>query len=59
MKLLQAVGQRKRNKDQGKEINQKTWITNHSIIYNLTDKSVFWVSNENYGDENAAFRFSL
>lgn len=59
MKLLQAVGQRKRNKDQGKEINQKTWITNHSIIYNLTDKTVLWVSNENYDDENAVFRFSL
>ena len=35
----------------------KTSYTPHSVVYNLTDKSVLWVSNENYEDETAVFEF--
>ena len=30
--------------------------TVHSAIYNLTNRSVLWVSNENYSDPSAVFR---
>jgi len=53
MEILASVG--RRNWSNG----DKNTCTVHSAVYNLTDKSVLWVSNENYQDETAIFRFSL
>lgn len=53
MKLLSTVGRRSWNND------DKNTCTVHSAVYNLTDKSVYWVSNENWDDETAIFEFSL
>ena len=48
------------------KVGRRTWdngdpqhLTVHSVVYNLTKKSVLWVSNENYDDESAIFEFSL
>lgn len=53
MEILASVGRRNWSND------DKNTCTVHSAVYNLTDKSVLWVSNENYQDETAIFRFSL
>lgn len=53
MDLLATVGRRGWNNDDSNS------ITVHSAIYNLTDKSVYWISNENWDDETAIFKFSL
>ena len=53
MEILASVGRRNWSND------DKNTRTVHSAVYNLTDKSVLWVSNENYQDETAIFRFSL
>ena len=53
MDILAAVGRR------GWDNDDKNSLTVHSAVYNLTDKSLLWVSNENYGDESAVFTFSL
>jgi len=59
MKLLQKIGQRHLKQEKGTVIDRKSWVTIHSIIYNLTDKNVLWVSNENHEDKEAIFTFSL
>lgn len=47
------------------QIARRTWnaeeffYTPHSVVYNLTDKTVLWVSNENYEDDTAIFEFRL
>lgn len=47
------------------QIARRTWnaeefsYTPYSVVYNLTDKTVLWVSNENYEDETAIFEFRL
>lgn len=51
MDILQAVGRR-------------TWdggggVTVHSAVYNLTKKTVLWVSNENFGDPSATWTYDL
>ncbi len=51
MDILQAVGRRTWNGGGG--------VTVHSVVYNLTQKTVYWVTNENYGDETATFRYSF
>ncbi|MFA6829323.1 MAG: linear amide C-N hydrolase [Bacilli bacterium] len=52
MDILRQVGQR--------TINVSTHgRTVHSVVYNLTKKTVYWVSNENYGDESSTFRYTL
>ena len=53
MEILASVGRRNWSND------DKNTCTVHSAVYNLTDKSVLGVSNENYQDETAIFRFSL
>lgn len=53
MEILASVGRRNWSND------DKNTCTVHSAVYNLTDKSVLWVSNENYQDETVIFRFSL
>ncbi len=47
------------------QITRRSWkpgqnaCTPHSVVYNLTDKTVLWVSNENFEDETAIFEFSV
>lgn len=53
MDILRQVGRRTWNNDDG------NGCTVHSAVYNLTDKSVLWISNENFEDETAIFEFSL
>ena len=51
--ILRAVGRR------GWDNDDKNSCTVHSAVYNLTQKTVLWVTNENYDDPNAVFTFSL
>lgn len=51
MDILQAVGRRTWNGGGG--------VTVHSVIYNLTQKTVYWVTNENYDDPTAVWRYSF
>ena len=53
MDILQAVGRR------GWDNDDKNGCTVHSAVYNLTQKTVLWVTNENYDDPGAVFTFSL
>ena len=53
MDILQIVGRRSWNND------DNNGCTVHSAVYNLTDRTMLWVSNENYDDPTAVFRFSL
>ncbi len=47
-------------------VGRRTWdndddngCTVHSVVYNLTDKTMLWVPNENYTDSSAVFQFSF
>lgn len=53
MNILASVGRRGWNND------DSNGITVHSVVYNLTDKTVMWVANEHYGSEEHTFTFSL
>lgn len=53
MDILAAVGRRNWDND------DKNGCTVHSVVYNLTKKTVLWVSNEHYGEDYATFEFSL
>ena len=53
MDILSIVGRRSWNND------DSNGCTVHSAVYNLTKKSVLWVSNENYDDPTAIYTFSL
>ena len=53
MDILGIVGRRTWKNDDG------NGCTVHSVVYNLTDKTVMWVPNENYDDPDAVFTFSL
>lgn len=53
MRILLGVGRRTWNNDDG------NGCTVHSAIYNMTDRTVLWVSNENLEDETAVFRLSF
>lgn len=53
MDVIATVGRRNWNNDDSNS------VTVHSAVYNLTDKSVYWVSNENWDDETAIFEYSL
>lgn len=53
MDLLAAVGRRTWNND---DSNSNTV---HSVVYDLTDKSVLWVGNEHYGEDGYTFEFQL
>lgn len=46
MDILAQVGRRTWNNDDG------NGCTVHSAVYNLTDRTVLWVSNEHYGDDS-------
>ena len=53
MDILAIVGRRTWNNDDG------NGCTVHSAVYNLTDRSVLWVTNENYDDPTAVFEFTV
>lgn len=53
MGLLADVGRRTWNND------DKNGWTIHSVVYNLTQKTVYWVGNEHYGEDAYTFRFDL
>ena len=53
MDILASVGRRNWNNDDSNS------ITVHSVVYNLTKKTVTWVANEHYGEAAYTFRFSL
>lgn len=53
MDLLAGVGRR------GWDNDDKNSTTIHSVVYNLTDKTVLWVGNEHYGEEAYTFQYSL
>ena len=53
MDILAIVGRRDWNNDDG------NGITVHSAVYNLTDKTMLFVPNENYTDASAIFSFKF
>ena len=53
MDILAIVGRRDWNNDDG------NGITVHSAVYNLTDKTMLFVPNENYTDSSAIFSFKF
>ncbi len=53
MDILSIVGRRTWKNDDG------NGCTVHSVIYNLTDKTMMWVPNENYDDPDSVFTFGF
>ena len=53
MNILSIVGRRTWKNDDG------NGCTVHSVVYNLTDKTMMWIPNENYTDPSAVFNFSF
>ena len=53
MDILAIVGRRTWDNDDG------NGCTVHSAVYNLTDRTVLWVTNENYDDPTAVFEFAV
>lgn len=53
MDILSIVGRRTWKNDDG------NGCTVHSAVYNLTDKTMMWIPNENYDNPDAVFMFSL
>lgn len=53
MDILEIVGRRDWDNDDG------NGCTVHSVVYNLTDKTALWVTNENYDDPTAVFEIDL
>lgn len=52
MKILQSVGQRYYKEGH-------SGCTVHSVVYNLTKKTSFFIPNENYADDTAKFYYNL
>lgn len=55
--VLETVGRRKWDSLKGK--SDKNTITVWSALYNLTDRTVTWVSNEEFDNEDAVFSFDF
>ncbi len=53
MEVLRIVGRRNWKNDD----NNGTTV--HSVVYNMTDKSMLWVPNENFDDPTAQYEFSI
>lgn len=53
MDILGIVGRRTWKNDDG------NGCTVHSVVYNLMDKTMMWIPNENYDDPNAVFTFKI
>ncbi len=54
MKILAAVGRRSWSKQ-----GDSNSITVHSVVYNLTQKTAYWIPNEYYSDDSYLFKFAL
>ncbi len=54
MDLLRTVGRRTFS-----AIDHGTGITVHSVVYDLTNLTIKWVTNENYDDDTAVFTYSF
>lgn len=57
LEVLELVGRRKWDKNNGE--SDKNTITVWSALYNLTDKTVTWVSNEEFDNPDAVFEFDF
>ncbi|MBR3995745.1 MAG: linear amide C-N hydrolase [Clostridia bacterium] len=57
LEVLELVGRRKWDNMNGK--SDKNTITVWSALYNLTDKTVTWVSNEEFDNPKAVFEFDF
>ncbi len=57
MDVLELVGRRKWDASNGE--SDKNTITVWSALYNLTDKTVTWVSNEEFENKKAVFTFDF
>ncbi len=55
MNILASVGRRTWRD----EVSGYFGVTVHSAVYNLTQKTVLWVANENYSDKTAYYQYSL
>ncbi|MBQ9082114.1 MAG: linear amide C-N hydrolase [Clostridia bacterium] len=53
MEILGMIGRRTWNNDDG------NGCTVHSAVFNLTKKTMLWVSNENFDDPTAVFEFGF
>lgn len=53
MDILSIVGRRSWKND------DHNGCTVHSVVYNLTDKTMLWIPNENYDEPNAVFKFDF
>lgn len=53
MKILGEIGRRTWNNDDSNA------CTVHSVIYNMTQKTVMWVPNEHYEDASAVYTYSF
>ena len=51
--LLKLIGKKDWNNDDSNS------VTHHSIIFNKTKKTVYWVGNEHYGNENYIYRYDF
>lgn len=57
LEVLETVGRRKWDSLKGK--SDKNTITVWSALYNLTDKTATWVSNEEFDNPDAVFEFDF
>ena len=53
----QTVGKEQRINVQVTSVSNTNTI--HSVVYDLTDRSVLWVGNEHYGEDGYTFEFQL
>ena len=53
MEILGMIGRRTWKND------DKNGCTVHSAVYNLTDKTMMWIPNENFDDSSAVFEFGF
>lgn len=53
MDILAIIGRRSWKNDDG------NGCTVHSVVYNLSEKTVLWIPNENFNDEAAYYEFSF
>ena len=56
LKLLEDLGRRKWNQTVGSDSNN---ITVWSVLYDLDNLEATWISNEEFGEEESVFTFSL
>ena len=55
MNILAEVGRRSWEDS----VSKSKGVTVHSVVYNLTKKTVLWVANENYSKQEAYYRYSF